>query len=149
MLHGKVGGMFVGGLAAYLIIGKLVNTFNHTVQNVCEASKWKSYYKYGKDGNMVPPGYSSHTHKINDDEELVVEDESQVKKPEKPNASASDLGATIADSIIKVIRDKLHMPEAAEGPLEGEIEASEDEDYDIPDPDAIHVVPEPEDGVGE
>lgn len=140
--------MFVGGLAAYLIIGKLVNTFNRTVQNVCEASKWKAYYRYGC-GNMVPPGYSSHTHKINDDEELVVEDESQVKKPEKPNASTSDLGAAIADSIIKVIRDKLHMPEAAEGPLEGEIEASEDEDYDIPNPDAIHVVDEPEDGVCE
>ena len=125
MIKGKMAGIAFGGLAGFLVINRVFNLIENSVKSVCDASKWK-YYKYGKDGTMVAPGYSMHTHKINDEHEVVVEDENQTKqndaqKPQEP--SAMDV---INKAVDKIFGDEKKPEEASEEPEKDDNEPSVD-----------------------
>jgi hypothetical protein len=128
MVKVKAGGIVLGGLAAYLIISKGMNVVGGAVRNICESRKWKNYYKYGKEGNMVPPGYSMHTHENENGDTVEVNDGKQpVKQPQESGKTSTGeaLGRAVSDAILKMINDTFGAPKAAEGASEGEIEASE------------------------
>jgi hypothetical protein len=135
MVNGKIAGIAFGGLAGYLILNRLMSMVDGAVAHVCEASKWKSYYRFGKDGNMVPPGYDSHTHKIDDDTEMVIE---RPHKNGETAGSESDLVAKISDAINKAIREWKGEEEAAEGASEGLEKVSEEEFCAGPDEVTSH-----------
>lgn len=126
MLHGRIGTLALGGLAAYLLINKAMNIVGHTVDKVCDASKWRSYYKHSVNGcYTVAPGYSSFTRPVGNDQEWVVEKNPERKPEPKKDASGTSLGASIAEGILKVIKDKLDGVKAPEEAVEGEETASE------------------------
>lgn len=128
MVKAKAGGIVLGGLAAYLILSKSIGAISNCVRNICTAHEWKNYYKYGKDGNMVPPGYASHTRQINDNEEKVTEspeEQEAQRKQANDNASNKGAGAAIAESIVKAISDIFLDGKKAEGGLEGRKKAYE------------------------
>ena len=127
MLRGRIGTMALGGFAAFLLINKAMNLVGRTVEKVCDTSKWKAYYKHNKnDSYSVPPGYCSFTRPVNNNQEWVVAKEEPKKEAEpKKDGSGTSLGASIAEGILKVIKDKLDGVEAPEGASEGETEASE------------------------
>ena len=115
MIKGKMAGIAFGGLAGFLVINRVFSLIENSVKSVCDASKWKNYYKYGKDGNMVAPGYSMHTHKIDDEHEVVVEDESQAEKdgdqkPQEPSAME-----VISKAVDKIFGDEKKPEEAPRG----------------------------------
>lgn len=127
MLHGRIGTLALGGLAAYLLINKAMNMVGHTVDKVCDASKWRSYYRNSKGGAyVVAPGYSSYTRPVGNDQEWVVEKNPERKPEPKKDASETSLGASIAEGILKVIKDKLDgvkaPEEGTEPSYEGEVE---------------------------
>lgn len=131
MIKTKIGGIVLGGLAGYLILSKGLNVMANCVRNICTAHEWKNYYKYGKDGNMVPPGYASHTRQINDNEEKVTEspeEQEAQRKQANDNASNKGAGAAIAESIVKAISDIFLDDKKAKGALEGQEKASESKD---------------------
>lgn len=101
MIKGKMAGIAFGGLAGFMILNRAFTLIDNSIRNVCEANKWKNYYKYGKDGNVVAPGYSMHTHKIDDDHEVVVEDERQ--KQNAANTDGKDSGDKVAEAINKAV----------------------------------------------
>ena len=128
MVKVKAGGIVLGGLAAYLLISKGMNVVGGAVRNICESRKWKNYYKYGKEGNMVPPGYSMHTHENEQGETVEVNDGKQpVKQPQEANKTSTGeaVGRAISDAILKMINDTFGTPKAAEGASEGDLEVSE------------------------
>lgn len=128
MLHGRIGTLALGGLAAYLLINKAMNMVGHTVDKVCDASKWRSYYRNSKGGAyVVAPGYSSYTRPVGNDQEWVVEKNPERKPEPKKDASGTSLGASIAEGILKVIKDKLDGVKAPEEAVEGDSEASEED----------------------
>ena len=138
MVKAKVGGIVLGGLAAYLILSKGLNVVNNCVRNMCVAHEWKNYYKYGKEGNMVPPGYASHTRQINDNEEKVVEspeEQEAQRKQANNNASQKPLGATIGEAIVKVINEVFPSDKKSEEALEDQEKASEEDKNDNPETD--------------
>lgn len=125
MVKTKVGGIMLGGLAAYLILSKGLNVVNNCVRNMCVAHEWKNYYKYGKEGNMVPPGYQMHTHTNESGENVDVGTPSAIKQEEAKqngNASQKPLSASISEAIVRVINDVFvgdkKAEEASEGPGE-------------------------------
>lgn len=134
MIQGKFAGIAIGGLAGYLLLSKGLNVISSCVSNICEERKWKNYYKYGKDGNMVAPGYSSHTHQIDDKTEMVVEDDSQKAASQKP--SDTPIGASIA-KVVDAALDKLKEKEKAS---EEQTEASSDDAEHGNDTDGDEVV---------
>lgn len=128
MLHGRIGTLALGGLAAYLLINKAMNMVGHTVDKICDASKWRSYYRNSKGGAyVVAPGYSSYTRPVGNDQEWVVEKNPERKPEPKKDASGTSLGASIAEGILKVIKDKLDGVKAPEEAVEGDSEASEED----------------------
>ena len=134
MVKTKVGGIVLGGLAAYLILSKGLNVVNNCVRNMCVAHEWKNYYKYGKEGNMVPPGYASHTRQINENEEKVTESPEELEAQRKQahdNASNKGVGASVAEAIVKAISDVFTGEKKAEEASEGQEKAfKEDGDTD-------------------
>ena len=136
MLHGRIGTIALGGLAAYLLINKAMNMVGHTVDKVCDASKWRSYYRNSKGGAyVVAPGYSSYTRPVGNDQEWVVEKNPERKPAPKKDGSEPSLGAAFAEAVLKASNDKLKGIEAPEGASEGETEASEEEESDISEED--------------
>ena len=134
MVKVKAGGIVLGGLAAYLLVSKGLNMVGGAVCNICESRKWKNYYKYGKEGNMVPPGYSMHTHENENGETVEVNDGKQpVKQPQEASKTSTGeaLGRAVGEAITKMINDTFGTPKAAEGASEGDLEASE-EQYTCP-----------------
>ena len=128
MVKLKAGGIVLGGIAAYLILSKGLNVAGNCVRNICVAHEWKNYYKYGKEGNMVPPGYASHTRQINDKEEYVVEspeEQAAKQKQAKDNTSNKAAGAAVADAIVKAISDVFGWSKSEKEAVEGDSEASE------------------------
>lgn len=108
MVKMKAGGIVLGGIAAYLILSKGISAMERGIRNICVAHEWKNYYKYGKDGNMMPPGYASHVRQINNNEERVTESPEQMeanKKQAQQNASNKGVGAQFAEAIVKAISD--------------------------------------------
>ena len=124
MVKAKVGGIVLGGLAAYLILSKGLNVVNNCVPNMCVAHERKNYYKYGKEGNMVPPGYQMHTHTTENGDNVQVGTPEAIKQEEaKQNGSASQkpLGATIGEAIVKVINEVFSTDKKAEEASENDI----------------------------
>ena len=122
MINGKVAGIAFGGFAGYLLLSKAFNVVNNCVKNVCLASEWKAYYKYSKDPLTVPPGYACGTRKINDNEEVFVENPKEVNK--NGDASKTDKTESILQSIKDVIKDIKVELKASNGASEGQTEAS-------------------------
>ena len=147
MVKMKAGGIVLGGIAAYLILSKGIGAMERCVRNICVAREWNNYYKYGKDGNMMPPGYASHVRQINDNEERVTESPGQIeanKKQAQQNASNKGVGAQFAEAIVKAISDVFGGGKEPEEASEGQTEASEEdicpeEDDDKSDEEAAEV----------
>ena len=131
MVKVKAGGIVLGGLAAYLLLSKGINMIGGAVRNICAAREWKNYYKYGKDGDMVPPGYSVHTEKSDGTKE--DSNRNGTAAPKQPNQSSAGeaLGRAVGDAILKMINDTFGTPKEAEGASEGQTEASESQ-FDCP-----------------
>lgn len=124
MVKAKVGSIVLGGLAGYLILSKGIGAVERCVRNVCTARQWKSYYKYGKEQNMVPPGYSVHT--VNDGDTT----REYAKNPhdlEKKDASQGAKSSVLAESVVKAILDAFGVKTGENGPSEGNNETSEGE----------------------
>lgn len=131
MLHGRIGTLAVGGLAAYLLINKAMNIVGHSIDKICDAGKWKAYYKYSVNGvYTVAPGYSSFVRPVDEKQEFVVAKEPERKNSEKTERSETGLGASVVEAVLKAIKDKLDGVEAPEEAVEGDSEASEPSDED-------------------
>lgn len=113
MIKAKVGGIVLGGLAGYLILSKGINMIERCVKHVCTAKEWKNYYKFGKEGNMVPPGYSMTTGK---DGTEAGED-----------GSVSPKNSNIGESIGQMISDAFNGYKAAKEASEGQEKASDED----------------------
>lgn len=130
MVKMKAGGIVLGGIAAYLILSKGISAMDRMVRNVCVAHEWKNYYKYGKEGNMVPPGYASHTRQINNNEERVTESPEELAAKEKEaqeNTSNKGLGAQFAEAIVKAVSDVFTGSDKAKTDAEGQETVSEED----------------------
>jgi hypothetical protein len=128
MVKLKAGGIVLGGFAAYLLLSKGISVVHGCVRSVCESRNWKNYYKYGKEGNMVPPGYSMHTHENENGDTVEVNNGKQpVKQPQEAGKTSTGeaLGRAVGEAITKMINDTFGAPKAAEGASEGDLEASE------------------------
>ena len=146
MIKTKIGGIVLTGLAGYLILSKGLGAVERCVKNVCVAKQWKNYYKYGKDGNMVPPGYYKHTVTDADggtvefgDNRAVKENKAkEAQKKASQTPSTGSFGASIAkaisDAFIDVMKDKMateddsEHAERSEAGSEGSEEGDSDED---------------------
>lgn len=124
MIKTKIGGIVLGGLAGYLILVKGIGAMERGIRNICVAQQWKNYYKYGKEGNMVPPGYSMHRSRDGESDTTHSEDVEPIKKS-KSNSSNNATGAKIAEAIAKVISDAFGVDKAAEEAKKDDLEASE------------------------
>lgn len=122
MIKGKLAGLTVGGFTAFLLVNKVLNVTRGIVSDICKANQWKNYYKYGKDGNMVAPGYSMHTHEDEDGNKIIVEDERHKQNTDPSQKPVEDV---LKDSVIKAINDTFNKDKAPEGAVEGQTEASE------------------------
>lgn len=131
MIKGKIAGIAIGGFAGYLLISKTMNVIRSIVLDVCTANEWKNYYKYGKDGNMVAPGYSMHTHVDGEGNKVTVKDENQTKV----NGSQAPLETALKDSVIQAIKDTFDKPDAPKEAVEGQTEASEGQNHGDADGD--------------
>lgn len=104
----KVGGIALTGFGAFLIASKGINFLKFTVDRICDASKWKAYYKaFQKTGrtDMTPP----------EKEQVNTE----------PSPASEALKTAIKDSIITATDAYLDTKKGAKKPSEGETEASE------------------------
>ena len=113
MIKAKVGGIVLGGLAGYLILSKGINMIERCVKHVCTAKEWKNYYKFGKEGNMVPPGYSVTTGK----------DGTEANK----DGSVSPKNSNFGESIGQMISDAFNGYKAAKEASEGQKKASDED----------------------
>lgn len=107
MVKAKVGGIMLGGFAAYMLLSKGIGAVERGVRNICVAHEWKNYYKYGKAGNMVPPGYSMRTN------------------TGEASASKSVSGDKITEAIVKAVSDAFGLTKREKGASEGQETASE------------------------
>lgn len=116
----------MAGLAGYLILDKALNVVKLGIKEVCEASKWRAYYKHGKD-DVVPPGYRSTVRKIDDEHEFAIEDPKQVnpdgtdKHTEGPQESPA---ASLVNSVNKAVNDWLDKADERREAKKREREAS-------------------------
>ena len=93
----------IGGLAGYLLLNRVMSVIENSVKNVCHATEWKAYYKYGKD-DTVPPGYRAVTRKVDPEHEYCVEDPTQVDENGNDiSQSKMDKTAQISESIKNTI----------------------------------------------
>lgn len=125
MIKAKVGGIILGGLAGYLILNKGLNTVSRCVQNVCSASKWKNYYKYGKDKNMDPPErYVQYVSSNKTCQDSSKETDNTANNGEKKDASKKPFGTILAEAVVNAINDTFDLGKAPEGAFKGQTEAS-------------------------
>lgn len=117
----KAGGIVLGGLAGYLIMSKAIQAASNCVKNICEARKWKNYYKYGKNWDAVPPGYEIRTTTTDKTEEG------------RSNASSDAVGSVLTSVFKKAVESFAEGVEAVKNASEGQTEASEEAFDDIPD----------------
>ena len=131
MVKTKIGGIVLGGFAGYLILSKGINLISSCVKNICVANEWKNYYKYGKEGNMVPPGYSRQTNVAPDGSGEVTFNKGGIEKDKE--GAQKDVGSVLGDALGKAIVDVFGSPEASEEASESD---SEGVSKDISDADA-------------
>ena len=127
MIKMKAGGIVLGGIAAYLILSKGIGAVERGIRNICVAHEWKNYYKYGKEGNMVPPGYAMHTRKNENGDNIDTGTVEAMKKQEN-SASNKGVGAKVTEVIAKAISDTFAAVNAEKEASEGEETASESEE---------------------
>lgn len=134
MIKGKMAGIVIGGFTGYLLVNKALNVIRSGMQQMASANMWKNYYKYGKDGNMVPPGYSMHSHTGEDGTPVTVE-----KDKTKQDASKTAENSPVMDAIAEAIRKSFGGSDEAREAKEGQTEASEAGDICPQDCDACEV----------
>lgn len=126
MMTMKFGGVLITGVAAFLLANKALNVIDNSTKRICEASKWKNYYKCmnsdkSSTEQIVPPGYSIKTTSGNGD--MDGDNVSQSIDDDLAKAIASFCKGLVEKSI-----DSLKKPvEMQEGATEGQTEASESE----------------------
>lgn len=112
----KIGGVLLTGLAAYLVLSKVIGTIDNSTKRACEASKWKNYYKCWSEGNAegepIAPEYSRTSPVSTEIEENAV--------TQDPNEAA----AKAAVDLIKEGLSKLKV--TITKPSEKQEEASEE-----------------------
>lgn len=147
MVKTKIGGIVLGGFAGYLILSKGINLISSCVKNICVANEWKNYYKYGKEGNMVPPGYSMQTNMASDGNEVTFSKDGVNKQKE---GAQKDVGSVLGDALGKAIVDVFGSPEAdseaSESDSEGVSEDISDADADetqVTDGKIVEIKPDP------
>ncbi len=100
MIKAKVAGIAMTGLAGYLLISKAISVADHGIRCLCDAIKWRAYYKYDSaTGNCVAPGYCQYTRPIDDNREVVVE------KDDSRNESTETPGKALADAVTKAVNE--------------------------------------------
>lgn len=108
---GKILGITLGGFAGYLVLSKGLDVIKTSVKSMCEACKWKAYYKYaGGNDNAVPPGYSV---------EKTGYSDGKTEHAKRP------LNSSLSPESKSAIESLFNREKAPEGPLEAQIEASE------------------------
>lgn len=131
MVKGKVAGIMIGGLAGYLLLNRVMSVIENSVKNVCHATEWKAYYKYGKLGDndaSVPPGYRAVTRKVDPEHEYCIEDPTKIDENGNDiDRSKIDKTAQISDSIKKTIRSCFGDEEGLEGAKKSEETVSEED----------------------
>ena len=122
MVKGKIFGVVLGGLGGFLLLNKGMDVVRDSVSYICDAVKWRGYYKYTNWDNCdaVPPGYEMHRSQTEDG----VTSEKNVG-PKKNDASETDKNSTLSDAVKQTIKDAFKGSEAAEEASEGQTEASE------------------------
>ena len=60
MMQMKWGGMVLTGIAAFLIVNKIINAVRGSVRDVADASRWKAYYACKREDPLAP-GYERVT----------------------------------------------------------------------------------------
>ena len=111
----------VGGFAAFIVMCKTINMISNCVGKVCAAKKWKNYYKYGKDGNMVPPDYEMHTHEGTNGDYSIDTASAESMKKQKTSESRKDSGTIIAESIAKAVDAYLNKDKSSKEQSEKDI----------------------------
>lgn len=127
MIKTKMGGIVIGGLAGYLILSKGIGMIERSIKSICTAREWKNYYKYGKDGNMVPPGYSRHTTTTDNGETVGIGKTDNDAKAASGDAPVKPEKTLFSDTLTKVISGLFDEYKAASGANKGQTEASGEE----------------------
>ena len=106
-------GIALGGIVGFYLVNKALNFAKQSITEIAEASKWRAYYKHGRDGKMIPPGYSEMAIPDDNNREYVhpniaAEREKQEKAEERKkereqNQKNTDM-APIADLIEKIAK---------------------------------------------
>ena len=157
MIKLKTGGLIVTGFTAFLIAGKVINSMNSSVSKICEAAKWRGYYKCWSEGKAsgepIAPGYSVTTRPIGADYEVVKDPEGKdhskegapdiPKEPQSMDVVNAIIGAVkdVTEKAIDSLNNRVKRKEEA---LEAQIEASESDilaqTEETPDTDTINVI---------
>ena len=128
MIKAKAGGIVLGGLAAYLILSKGIGAAERGIRNICVAHEWKNYYKYGsKDGNMVPPGYTMHTRKDADGNNVDTGTPEAIRRANSDTSNKS-VGVQITEAIFKAVSDVFDKEKRKKEASEGQETVSEEDD---------------------
>ena len=106
----KGAGITVSGIAAYIIINRLIRASKDVISNLAEASKWRNYYRFGND-RTVPPGYARV--RVDDPKNGSYEDRSpeEQRKEENKNKEGffdDETKNKISDFIVNSIDNFIH-----------------------------------------
>ena len=139
MVKIKKAGVLLGGLAGYLLLNRGIQEIRGCVRDICDAARWRAYYKYDKDGQCVPPGYAKYTRPIDDENEVVME---------KGNAPKTPQNDVLSDALKDIINGCFKREKGQEEASEGQTEASEsdisDKTEETKDTDGDEWIPEAE-----
>ena len=140
MIKMKAGGMILTGLAAFLVADKAVSSMRHAVGDLCEAAKWRGYYKCWSKGDAkgepVPPGYSMTTRPDGANYEVVYDpngvDHSHDNAPKTEESHDSSASVKAVCEAVKAVAEKAidslsKRSDELRGASEGQTEASESE----------------------
>lgn len=148
MIKMKVGGMILTGLAAFLVADKAVGSMRHAVGDLCEAAKWRGYYKCWSKGDAkgepVPPGYSMTSRPDGANYEVVYDpkgvDHSHDNDPKTEERRDSSDSVKAVCEAVKAVTEKVidSLSKRSDGlreASEGQTEASENDIYASGDAD--------------
>lgn len=99
------GGLAVTGIVGFYLVNKVINFTRQSISEITEASKWKHYYKNGKDGKMVPPGYSRMTVPDDPKQEYLDDKEAQKRMREEKEAKKEPSKPTDIVPVLNAIND--------------------------------------------
>ena len=157
MIKMKTGGIILTGFTAFLVAGKVINSMDTAVSKICEAAKWRGYYKCWSDGKAsgepIAPGYSVTTRPVGADYEVVKDPEGKdnsktgapdiPKQPQNTDVANAIIGA-VKDVTEKAIDSLNNRAKRKEEALEAQTEASESDIFaqteETPNTDAMNVI---------